>query len=245
MSSIRHFLAFLGVVVAVACAPTETGGGPTTSPEEPPGATSSSVEMTTTTVVPSTGSAVRWEEGEWEAALIVVDDFYAALNDGDVAAALTLVSSRPHRYVESLELAIEGLNAQFEYSCNPGVDKGELSCVESVVDDLYGPAGITNATTVSYEYRNGRLAIGEWPRSFVCASEPTGDALDFLIDLRVWSAETHPELESFWVWGEPLDSPAAIPCTVYPFVDEYEASRISEVVPEFVTQSVNWPVEEA
>jgi hypothetical protein len=62
------------------------------------------------------------------------------------------------------------------------------------------------------------------------------------MEIRIWSAKTHPELEVYWLWGEPIDSTLAIPCTVYPFVNKDNAIKVCEIVPEFVAQADDWPL---
>lgn len=256
----RRVLTLIGVLVLVgSCSPAETGGGSPGEPAEPT-TTSSTLHMATTTTTSTvrdttttstvedttTTTVADWEEGEAEAALAAIDDFYAALNSGDVESAYGLVVGTPgSRLAEKLPIAIDGLHAQFEYECTLG-SPGNVGCVEYVTDDLYGPAGITNHGAVSFFYYADKLAMsGHDSQPFVCEFDPTGDSLIFLMEFRVWAAETHPELERYWFWGEPIDTPAAIPCTVYPFNSSESAGKIGEIVPEFVAQSADWPVDSA
>jgi hypothetical protein len=143
-----------------------------------------------------------------------------------------------------LPIAVEGLRSQFAYDCTLGEAQGLVKCTEDVRDDLYGPAGITNQAFVQYRFHDERLVIDSWEYPpFVCGMEPTGDSLSFLMEFRVWAAEAHPELERYWLWGEPIDSTLSIPCTVYPFRSPENATEISKIVPEFVTQSDRWPTD--
>lgn len=246
----RRVLILVGVLVLLgACTPTESGGSSTSESAEP--STTSSIQQVTTTtptstVQKTTTTVAEWEEDEAESALTAVDDFYAALNAGDVEAALRLVvdATPEARMTEKYPIAVNGLNAQFEYECTLS-SPGTVECVEYVSDDLYGPAGITNSATFSFAYRSGNLAYSHYPWPFVCEFDPTGDALTFLMEFRVWSAENHPELEPYWYWGWPIDSPAAIPCTVYPFTSAENATTVCELVPEFIAQSAKWPVDSA
>lgn len=222
----------------------------------PSAATSlSTVAMTTSTRVQITSTIPRststsvatqdeatWDPEEGAVALATVDSFYAAINSGDTEAALALVHDA--RFAEKLPIAIEGLRSQFAYDCTLGETQGLVNCTEDVTDDLYGPAGITNQAFVNYWYHGDKLiAVDGRHQSFVCESDPTGDSLSFLMEFRVWAAEAHPELERYWVWGAPIDSTLAIPCTVYPFRSPEDATEISKIVPEFVTQSDRWPTD--
>lgn len=246
MSILRHCVILLGGVLLCSCAASEPAGSPSTVvPEQ---ATTSTTVQTTTTTLRTTTTAmttttstvlenVEWGEGEADAALASIDSFYTALNSGDVEAALASIASTG-RLTDMLPIAAEGLNARFEHDCTVGPARGSVSCVEYVTDDLYGPAGITNHATVSYHYHERKLTVSD--RSFVCQADPTGDALSFLMEFRVWAAETHPELERYWLWGAPINSPSAIPCNVYPFKSPEDAIEICKIVPEFVAQSDRW-----
>ena len=178
-------------------------------------------------------------------ALAAVEVFYEALNSGDLEAAKALIAGQPvgPNLDERLPIAVHGLGSQFDHDCV--VQNQTVKCVETVTDDLYGPAGITNSGTVYYQFRNEKLFITDQSGQgfFVCSGDPTGDSLEYLLDLRVWAAQNHPELERYWKWGEPIDSALAIPCTPYPFPTPEAAQEISKAVSEFVAQSSRWPTE--
>jgi hypothetical protein len=210
--------------------------------------TTSTTVQITSTIPQSTSTSVAtqdeaaWDPEEGAVALATVDSFYAAINSGDTEAALALVHDA--RFAEKLPIAIEGLRSQFAYDCTLGETQGLVNCTEDATDDLYGPAGITNQAFVNYWYRNDKpIAADGRHQSFVCEFDPTGDSLSFLMEFRVWAAEAHPELERYWVWGVPIASTLAIPCTVYPFRSPEDATEISKIVPEFVTQSDRWPTD--
>jgi hypothetical protein len=185
-----------------------------------------------------------WGEGETEAALSTIDNLYAALNSGDVEAALDILvdTTSDERLAQMLRLSVDGLNAQFTYDCTPDPNLRKISCLEGVDDDLYGPAGITNESTVTYTYTRDKLIVDQMSQSFVCHTEPSGQTGNFLMGLRVWASNNHPELERYWLWGEPIDSPLAIPCTVYPFSRPESAIEIANIVSEFVAESTSWPI---
>ena len=212
--------------------------------------TTSSTVQITSTIPQSTSTSVAtqdqatWDPEEGAVALATIDSFYAALNSGDTEAALALVHDA--RLAEKLPIAIEGLRSQFASNCTLGETQGLVKCTEDVTDDLYGPAGITNQAFVNYWYRGDKLIVdnlGKGHQPFVCEGDPTGESMSFLMEFRVWAAEAHPELERHWLWGEPIDSTLSIPCTVYPFRSPENATEISKIVPEFVTQSDRWPTD--
>jgi hypothetical protein len=175
--------------------------------------------------------------------MALVEEYYSALNSGDWYAAFEFVNGET--LGQRLPMAVEGLHSQFAYDCELGETAGFIICTEDVTDDLYGPAGITNHASVRYAYHEGRLIVDrdDWQHQpFVCSADLRGDSLSFLMEFRVWAADAHPELERYWLWGDPIDSVLAVPCTVYPFRSPEAAVEICKSVPEFVAQSDHWPI---
>jgi hypothetical protein len=171
----------------------------------------------------------------------LVEGFYAALNTGNEAAARALVTDGSEFY-ERLPIALEGVAAQFEYDCAllyPPV----VECVETVTDDLYGPAGLTHQATVHYRVDGETLSPSREQQPFICSADPPGESARYLVEFRTWAASAYPELETYWVWGEPIDSATAIPCRPYPFATPEGAAAICQIVPEFINQSDRWPTD--
>lgn len=228
---------------------------PATTTTAAPSSTAISTTTTTvaptTTVGPTTTTLRTWSNEEWEAegaaaALATADGYYTALNSGDLETAFSLlVDNRPDRLLrDQLRIAVAGANAQFAYECAAEDTPGSILCDETITDDLFGPAGTTNQARVRYHYDAGKLILDpedSFHQPLACETEPAGDALRFLMDFRVWSAESHPELEEYWLWGYPIDSIGAVPCRVYPFDDPEDAGTVIAIVPEFIAQSDEWP----
>ena len=259
-------LAFCALLVAGSCAASD-GGAQTVAP--PPSMTAATASTTTaasspaetttttdgaesTTLPPAastaTDDATEGKPDEGSAALGAVDALYAALSVGDVETALSIAHGND--LVSVLPIAVEGLHSTFAHECTLAETPGVIRCTETVVDDLYGPAGISNEAFVRYRYHEGELALAtdaEYQPNlpFICEADPRGDALRFLMEFRVWAASNHPELEGSWKWGWPIDSTTAIPCTVYPFSTIEAAREIAGIVPEFVAQSDDWPLDDA
>lgn len=92
----------------------------------------------------------------------------------------------------------------------------------------------------------GEKLSASWNQQpFICSADPPGESAEFLVEFRSWAASAHPELEAYWLWGEPIDSATAIPCRPFPFTTPEGAAAICAVVPGFVNQSDRWPTDSA
>ena len=216
--------------------PTQTSIPSSEPTTEPPPAT-------TTPPLPTTESVEDFSQLTYSQgieAVALAETFYETVNSGDLAAAFTLYQP-DYQTRQHLSLAVEGLNVRIEHDCT--LEGNRIRCAEASTDDLYGPAGLTHSSVTYYRFDNGRLLSNrDTPNAAPwCTGDPTGPFANFLIDLRVWSAKNHPELETHWLWGEPIDSPLAIPCTAYPFRTPAAARQITPIIPEFLEQSDQWP----
>lgn len=218
------------------------GEDPVATPTVPVTTTTAPV-TTTTTAIADVGQE-EWMVEQGPAALALVEDYYATLNTGNVAAALAIVSgSMPSNLPWTLKTGVEGLGTQFAANCSISETRHHIVCNETVTDNLYGPAGITIRAHVGYATGQNTITrlVGEGYGIPACSGDPTGRTATYLVDLYDWIAETHPELE--WMFTGTLSmGTLGIPCTPYPFLSAENASEISDVVPEFVAQSDRYPI---
>jgi hypothetical protein len=220
---------------------TSTTEGATTT-----AATGDTVDTTSTTEGATTTAAARvseqWIAEEGPAVLLLVEDFYAALNSGDSAAALDMIKGN-EILLESLGVAVDGTNAVFSADCSISEDRPIVNCTEKVTDDLYGPAGITLRGGTSFarlHYGTGTLLNIEQSVASACISE-SYSGTNYLVDLYEWITVAHPELAPKFT-GDLSQGTLGIPCTAYPFRDGDNASEVCNVVPDFVAQSNQYPI---
>jgi hypothetical protein len=223
-------------------APVTTTTAPVTTTTAPVTTTTAPVTTTiTSTVVPGQQS---WMIEQGPTVLALVEDYYATLNAGDVAAALAMVSgSIPENLSSTLQIGVEGLDTRFVVDCSISETRRHIVCSEVVTDSLYGPAGIMLKSHIGYTINQDRIGLvsGEGYGIQSCAGDPTGPAATYLIDLYDWVVETQPELARKFT-GELSMGTLGIPCTPYPFSGAENASEVSDVVPEFVAQSDKYPI---
>jgi len=165
----------------------------------------------------------------------MAEQFYEHLSLGNVEAALALTAEQDELgsgLLERLSIAVDGFNAYFDYECH--LEGSVVACYATVADDLYEPAGLESSVNVHYGIINGKLSV-----SYLDDGQQTS-VCSYLSDFRVWSAQTHPELEEHWLFDPPTDSPLAIPCNAYPFTTSETAARFTSAVPEFIDQTERW-----
>lgn len=209
--------------------------------------TGNTIDKTSTTEGATTTAAAlvseQWLTEEGPAVLVLVEDFYAALNSGDSAAALDMIKGN-EILLKSLEVAVDGTNAAFSADCSISDERANLvNCTENVIDDLYGPAEITLSGRTSFArlpYGTGSPLRTENSAASACISEGYVTA-NYLVDLYKWITVAHRELARNFT-GDLGQGPLGIPCTAYPFRNGDNASEVCEVVPEFVAQSDQYPI---
>lgn len=229
--------------------PAPTPTVPATTRTEPSATTTAPVTTTTAPVTIMTTAIVDVGHEEWmaeqgPAALALIEDYYATLNSGDVAAALAMVSGfMPSNLPLTLHVGVEGLGASFIVDCSISDTRRHIVCNETVTDNLYGPAGITLRAHVGYAIAENTITrlAGEGHDLGACSGDPTGHTATYLLNLYDWIVETHPELESQFT-GTLSMGTLGIPCTPYPFSRAESASEISKVVSEFVARSDKYPI---
>jgi hypothetical protein len=202
-----------------------------------------------TTAEVTTTTTVVWDQDQWivedgPAALALIEDYYAALNAGDVATGRDLVerSTSFAQPFEVLPLAVDGVGARFVFDCSVSESQPRVMCHETVTDSLCGPAGIALEGSVSYRVTDeGLLATEESPGHLpVCVGDPPGDAARFLLGFYEWVVDTHQDLK--WVWtGDLSTGVLGISCTPYPLVNAQAATNACDIVPEFIAQSDIYP----
>lgn len=190
----------------------------------------------TTTYTQATTTTIARSHRDDSQTLAAARIFYAALNAGDLQSAFATVDVG-YELQSRYELAVEGLGAQFVYDCS--VLEDGVQCRETVWDELYGPVGLTATSTAGYELQDGKVFPTGESLFFDCLPD-SGPIHEYLVDLRMWSAEAHPGLEKYWVWGKPMSDPLAVPCLIYPFENTEGAQQVAGIVPEFVAQSDTW-----
>jgi hypothetical protein len=237
-------------LVAAACGSGEVAEEPTLTTV---GTVPTTVEesTTTTTVVPSTTTPVTttttvttttvWDREAWladegPAVLDVIDEYYAAMNDADVGA-WSLVRSQFVR--PDLVMVVDGVGGRFEHDCALSETSRQVTCTETVDDDLYGPAGVGLRERVTFVADADGIAQD---RISCAADDPSGGSAAYLLDLYDWVVTVYPDMGSAWT-GNLESGVPGIPCTPYPFRDVEAAQQIVALVPEFLAHSDRWPLE--
>lgn len=201
--------------------------------------TSSIAEPTTTTTL----DIEHWITQDGPVTMALVEEYYGLLNTGDVEAALDMITGfLGENFRESLTMAVDGANARFATDCSISETEPVVSCWETILDDLYGPAGIALAGGMRYTVagnESDRLTL-RFDGPPACTSESYTNA-NYLLDLYDWIGTAHSILRTNFT-GDLSAGELGIPCTAYPFGTAELAIEVCDVVPEFVAQSDKYPI---
>jgi hypothetical protein len=181
-----------------------------------------------------------------EEVMALADDYYEALNAGDVDRAAKLGPMDRDR-----RTAVAAFSAVFEWDCRVETEEDvfgpptyAIVCHERVLDTFFMPAGLVHEGTITYQIVEGRLEGGGG--GCFASTEPPGEFLPYVQAFDRWLYANHPGTEG-WIWlfaeeGLPnwMDGR---PCRMYSIESDGAGPVIAGFVREFVAQSDDYPLE--
>ncbi|HSG79852.1 MAG TPA: hypothetical protein VLD62_09750 [Acidimicrobiia bacterium] len=165
-----------------------------------------------------------------------VIDAYAALGAGDLDAASGPVVQHNLPLLRDL---FERLGGKVWAECEVagGGPVQVVTCTEHMEDAFYGPAGILPTAKVVWLTGDSGVARISWDRSDPRVFEHLTPAMSvYLGRFGTWLQERDPDL--YRESGYTSD-----PCGCFPFPNPEGATGVLELVPEFVAQSEDYPLQ--
>jgi hypothetical protein len=234
-----------------------TTAAPVTTATLPPPTTSSTTTSTSSTTTPATTTTAPYPVAAAEADVAAL---YDALNDGWALGVLSHLPAEPMAgwpglaqtgWDGAVSILVDGGDARVAVQCDPGerTDDGTVlvRCEQQIVDDLfYTPAGVTWTEMVVWEAdATGLIPVEGIP---IWVAEPKGDARAYLVDFDSWLLERHRQ-EAVWGWIWLYREEGLYPnhmdghtCCPYSVASATGAQAVFELVPEFLSESDDWPV---